>query len=624
MVLTKFLIRTSPQRCLVCAFALVTLTLIGLPAATQRLPLDEIERGMRGVGITVFEGSTREEFEVHVLGVLTNVMGPRRNLIVARLEGGPLADTGVIQGMSGSPVYIDGRLVGAVSYSLGSFSKEAIAGITPIDEMAATDETPIPAARRRAATIQFASTGPQLTDIAGQPLTGFQPFADRAIDIHAAGIPNAEAAQLGTLLRPIATPLILNGFVPEIHNLWSTIFNKAGFITMIGGSSEAGSAQTPQTASLEAGDPIGATLMRGDLTMAGTGTVTLVENGRVFAFGHPFYNLGHAQFPMNRAHVTTLLPSVAISSRIATIGEIIGTIDQDRSTGIYGTLGPGPTMIPITVALSGADRNLNERFEFEVIDDALFTPLLTYTGVLNTFISWTREVGASTYEVESIAKISGHDDVRFRNVFTGGTAGINAALSTAPPLATLLNNTFEPIDLERVDITIKSHERPRVATLQRVWIDTDRPRSGDTITVKISSRTASGTGLLHTVDVDLPRHVTGPVQLHVADAAVLLQSETQAGRQPQQAESLIQLVRALNSTRENDRLYVQLLSVQPGAVVRGAPLNALPPSVLAVIEGDNQSGEVIRLRQATLGEWEVPTNHVISGSRTLSFTIEAG
>ena len=588
------------------------------------MPLDEVEPGMVGVGITVFEGSTREEFEVHILGVLTNVMGPRRNLIVARLEGGPLADTGVIQGMSGSPVYIDGRLVGAVSYSLGSFSKEAIAGITPIDEMMATDAAPLPSARNRSVAIQFAATRSQLPDIAGQTLTGLQPFADRTIDIHAAGIPTAEAAQLGTLLRPIATPLVLNGFVPEIHSLWSSMLNQAGFITMIGGASGAVATQAPGTVSLEPGDPIGVTLMRGDLTIAGTGTVTLVEDGRVFAFGHPFYNLGHAQFPMNRAHVTTLLPSVAISSRIAAIGEVLGTIDQDRSTGIYGTLGPGPPMVPVTVTLSAADRTLNERFEFEIIDDALFTPLLTYTGVLNTFFSWTREVGASTYEVVSVARLSGLENVRSRNVFTGDTAGISAALSTAAPLTALLTNTFEPVDLERVDITITSHENPRVATLQRVWVDTDRPRAGDTIPVKITSRTAAGNDLLHTVEVTLPRHITGPVQLLVADASVLLQREAQAGRQPQQARSLAQLVRALNATRQNDRLYVQLLSAQPGAVVRGTPLTALPPTVLAVIEGDRQSGEVVRLQQATLGEWEVATDHVVSGSRTLTFTIEAG
>ncbi len=624
---TTALNHASPGRPLLLGIALVAITALhhaALPAATERMPLDEVEAGMQGVGITVFEGSRRDEFDVHVLGVLTNVMGPRRNLIVARLEGGPLANTGVIQGMSGSPVYIDDRLVGAVSYSLGSFAKEAIAGITPIDEMTATDAAPVREARHPAPALQLAATGPRLTDIVRQTFARLTPFAERPVDIHAAGIPTAEAGQLGTLLRPIATPLILNGFVPEIHKLWSTAFDQSGFVTMIGGTSSGSATQSTETATLEPGDPIGAILMRGDLTIAGTGTVTLVEDGRVYAFGHPFYNLGHAKFPMTRAHVTTLLPSVAISSRIASIGEVLGTIDQDRSTGIYGTLGPGPPMIPVTVSLSAADRDLNERFEFEIIDDALFTPLLTYTGVLNTFFSWTREVGASTYEVSGVARLRGHDDVGFRNVFTGDTAGISAALSTAVPLTALLANAFEPIDLERVDITIAFYEERRVATLQRVWVDADRLRAGDTVPVKIASRTAAGDNIVNTVEVPLPRHITGRVQLLVADAAVLLQREVQAGRQAQQARSLPQLIRALNTTRQNDRFYVQLLSAQAGAVVRGAPLTALPPSVLAVLEGDRESGEVVRLQQATLGEWEVPTNHVVSGSRLLTLTIEAG
>ena len=614
----------SPGTRRLLACALMVLALATLPAVTPRMPINEVEAGMQGVGITVFEGSRREEFTVHILGVLTNVMGPRRNLIVARLEGGPLAETGVIQGMSGSPVYIDDRLVGAVSYSLGSFSKEAIAGITPIDEMAATDAAPVRTAQRRSSLIQFAATGSQLTDIVRQTFVRLQPFAERPVDIHTAGIPTAEAGRLGTLLRPIATPLTLSGFVPEIHKLWSTVFDQAGFVTTIGGATRRAATQSTKTATLEPGDPVGATLMRGDFTMAGTGTVTFVEDNRVYAFGHPFYNLGRVKFPMTRAHVTTLLPSVAISSRIATIGEVLGTIDQDRSTGIYGTLGPGPSLIPVTVSLSAEDRSLDERFEFEIIDDSLFTPLLTYTGVLNTFFSWTREVGASTYEVSSVARLRGNDDVGFRNVFTGDTAGISAALSTAAPLTILLSNVFEPIELERIDITITSYEEPRVATLQRVWIDAHRPRAGETVPVKIASRTAAGDDVLNTVEISLPRHITGPVQLLVADATVLLQREAQAGRQPQQARSLPQLIRSLNSTRQNDRLYVQLLSEQAGAVVRGAPLTALPPSVLAVLEGDRESGEVVRLQQATLGEWEIKTDHVVSGSRLLTLTIEAG
>ena len=181
------------------------------------MPVAEIHAGMTGTGFTVFEGTTREEFQVDVLGVLANARGPKRSLIIARLKGGPLAETGVIQGMSGSPVYIDDRLIGAVSYSLGSFSKDAIAGITPIEEMVATDETPVRSARRRPVPLPLTPTRDGLFQVVRRAFERSQPFANHPIDIASDGVPILEAGRLGTLLRPIATPLVLTGFVPEIH-----------------------------------------------------------------------------------------------------------------------------------------------------------------------------------------------------------------------------------------------------------------------------------------------------------------------------------------------------------------------------------------------------------------------
>ena len=612
---------------LAASFALAALALIPLPAATQRMPVDEIEAGMQGTGVTVFDGTTREQFDVHVLGVLTNVLGPRRSLIVARLEGGPLARTGVIQGMSGSPVYIDDRLVGAVSYALGSFSREAIAGITPIEEMAATDATPLRAARRR----RFAPLPPAhaithgaLVDVVASALLPREPFAQRPGDVRAAGLPPVDAGRVGALLRPIATPLVLSGFAPEIHDLWRAAFDAGGLVPTVGGL-RAGAQAAADDRPLEPGDPVGASLIQGDLAMAGTGTVTLVEDGRVYAFGHPFYNLGRAQMPMTRARVTTLLPSLAISSRLATIGPVLGTIDQDRSTGIYGSLGEGPELIPVTLSIAAADRRLNERFEFEIIDDPLFTPILTLTGVLNTFLSWTRDVApASTYEVDGTATLGdGNGRVAFRNVFTGPSAAFSAALSATTPLMTLLGNRFEPVDVTRIDIDIRTHERTRAAVLERVQVDADRIRPGDTVPVRVAARTLDGESIASTVDVTVPRDAAGALRLLVADAAALDRRETQAGRQPHQARSLPQLIRALNAGRRHDRLYVQLLASRPGAVVHGQPRAALPPSVLAVLAGDGAGGDVTRLREATLGEWEVPIGHVTSGSRLLSLTVEA-
>ena len=597
--------------------------LVSLPAATARMPLDEVRPGMTGVGVTVFEGTTREEFAVHILGVLENVMGPRRNIIVARLEGGPLAQTGVIQGMSGSPVYIDERLVGAVSYSLGSFSKEPIAGITPIEEMLRADTAPARAASRPV-PLALPVTQQSLAALLDEAFRRFQPFASRPADVRALGLTPTQGGRLGALLRPIATPLVMNGFVPEIHDLWTAGVERGGFVTTLAGATALGGVMAQNTANREplaAGDPVGAGLISGDLSMVGTGTVTMVDEGRVFAFGHPFYNLGPAQFPMTRASVTTLLPSLAISSKIAAIGEVIGTIDQDRATGIFGSIGPGPKMIPVTVSLTSSERDLQQTFEIEIIKDPTFTPLLAYTSVLNTFFSWTRQVGSTTYVLDGTARLAGHEDVTFHDVYSGDAAPILAAAAVTAPLSSLLANAFEAVTVDGIDITITSIEEPRTATLERVWLDAERPRPGDTMSLKVLSRGYRGRELLETVRIRIPDHATGSLQVLVSDATTLTQREQLDGHAANTAESLDQMIRGLNDARRSSRLYVRLLSTTPGAVVNGERQPSLPRSVLAVLESDRSGGGVVRLSEATLGAWEIQTDHVVTGSRTLTIDL---
>ena len=600
--------------------SLIAVVVAGLSAATPRMPIDEVRAGMTGVGLTVFEGTTREEFGVEILGVLRNVMGPRRDIIVARLSGGPLAETGVIQGMSGSPVYVDGRLIGAVSYALGSFPKEPITGITPIGEMIAADGSRTQVARLEPEPFHVPVTAQTLTDVVRRSVLQTQPFALQPSDVRTVGLTRTDGGRLGTLLRPIATPVVLNGFAPEIHDLWASAFTTTGFAAAIGGAQVA----TPTVASpLQPGDPIGAVLIRGDLTMAGTGTVTMVESDRVYAFGHPFYNLGPVSFPMTRASVTTLLPSLAISSKIAAIGEVVGTLDQDRATGIFGTLGSGPPMIPVRVRLSAPERNVAETFDFEVIEDRLFSPLLTYTGVLSTFISWTRGLGVATYTVTSTTRVRDHADISFQDVYSGESAFIRAAGAVAGPLATLLNNDFASIDVDSIEVDITSIEETRTATIERIWIEAPRVRPGDMVLLHVLVRSYRGTELVETIDVEIPRNAAGRLYVLVSDATQMRLREFQHGTSPR-PDSVAQMIQALNKTRRNNRLYVTLTSDQAGAVVQGATMPSLPPSVLAVLESDQSSSGLRRLQQATLGEWQIQTSYAVSGSRTLAVTVEGG
>jgi hypothetical protein len=609
------------SRILACALGLL-LFAAGLPAQTRTFPLDELKTGMVGVGRTVFEGDRLDEFKVHILGVLRNVIGPRRNLILARLEGGPLAQTGVIAGMSGSPVYIDGRLVGAVSYSLGQFSKEPIAGITPIDEMieAATFGT----SRRAAARVELhvPITPDGLRASLRQAFSWTRPFADTVADVQVLGGVGLQAG-LGTLLRPIATPLTLGGFDAGVVDPIASAFRDQGFVPMLAGSSAAqANGNSGSSRPLRPGDPVGVALMSGDLELGATGTVTEIDGSRVYAFGHPFYGLGPTQFPMTRAYVHTLLPSLASSFKIASTGDVIGTFQQDRATTIAGTLGPGPALIPVRITLT-SDRGTKKTFNMAMVNDQLFTPLLTYVSIVNTLTSYERQNGAASYVVRGTASVKKYGEVAFEDLFSGDQPSIGAAAYVVAPINFLLRNAFEDVELERVDLEIDASEQPRSATLERVWVDGNRVRPGAKVDLKMLLRTYRGDEITRTVPVEIPASARGTLSVMVADGTRLAQWEARELQvQPLQARGLPQMIRVLNNARKNNRLYVRLLGRDGGAVVKGESLSSLPPSVMAILESDRNGGSFRPLQNAVLGEYELTTEHAVNGSRTLSLTIE--
>jgi hypothetical protein len=605
------------------AFAAALLLGVSLPATTPLMPIEEIRPGMVGIGRTVLQGTELQEFKAHILGVLRNVQGPRRDLILARLEGAGLADVGVAQGMSGSPVYIDGRLIGAVSYSVGAFPKEPIAGITPIAEM--KDATGL---SRRATTQQARLELPITREGLAAALRSAQarlaPFAGRAADVQSLGLPQAAGAQLGTMLRPISTPLVLSGFEPATVALIAGPFSEAGFTPIVSGALDGQLPPGKMTGPLREGDAIGVSLISGDLEMGATGTVTHIDGDKVYAFGHPFYNLGPAEFPMTRAYVYTILPSLMTSFKISSMGETIGTMQQDRATAIAGTLGKGPRLIPMRVTLerSGGGDASRRSFTYQIVNDQMFTPLLAYVAMFNTLGSYERQFGATTFAVKSRAKIASHDDLAVEDVFTGDTPLLGAATAVAGPLTVLLTNDIEPITLEGLEVSVVSAETPRSVSIERVWLDEIRPRAGRTLPLKVLTRSYRGEEQVSTVPIEIPANVSGSLSILVTDGRQLNAIEQRELRRSLEPQTVAQMVRLLNDTRRNNRIYIRLLTGTPGAVVNGEAMTALPPSVLGVLEGDRNGGSFTPIRSATVGEWELPMDSAVTGSRLLTIDIE--
>jgi hypothetical protein len=571
---------------------------------------------MRGTGRTVFEGARVDEFGVEILGVLENAVGPRQSLILARLEGGPLASTGVIAGMSGSPVFVDGRLVGAVAYAF-PFGKEPIAGITPIGEMMEATRSDAP----RGASARFPAASGLAASLDRQAVTAALERPLRFAVAAGAGAAALPSTLAGTALRPLALPLVFSGFAPETFAWASGVFASMGFSPVLGGG---GAATAPGSSpALEPGAAVGVSLVEGDLDLSVTGTITHIDHGRVYAFGHPFYNLGPTQFPMKRAWVYSVFPSLQVSWKIAAATEPVGTMDQDRTTAISGRLGATPRMIPVDVTLRSAG-GAERAFRFRMVEDELFTPLLGYVSFLSILQGHERNFGAATLRVEARLSLAGGREVRVSDVIASDQPAQRASAVLATPLAVLVGNEFEKVAVERLSVVVEAEEQVRRATITRAWVDAPEPiRPGATLPLKVRLRTHRGESLTQSLSLALPASApSGTYTLLVADAATMDAVEQRERRQGAAPRDLAGLLRALDELRSGQRLYARLSRPGAGAVVGGQVLPALPGSVLSVLGSPDQGASVVTLAQAPVWEAEASTDHAVVGYRQIALRVQ--
>jgi hypothetical protein len=570
--------------------------------ATPTLSFEEVRPGMRGTGKTVFHGSEIETFEVEILGTLPNV-GPDRDLILARLSGGPLADTGVLAGMSGSPVTVDGKLIGAVAYTWG-FAKEAIAGITPIEEMlavAGADEVDAP--RAGAAWAAWDELRPARSP---ERLRAFladltrRLFPDRTL--------------------PTSVPIAVAGLDPGGLSRVAPDLARAGFLAVPAGAAEA--ADLPPEP-LRPGSAMGLKLVRGDVDMTATGTVTWVEGDRVLAFGHPLFGLGAVDLPMTAARVEALLPSTLQSARIARpLGEV-GAVRQDRAAGLLGRVGARPRMIPVRLQLRGAE-GVEHAFSFDIADDPLLSPLLLYVSLNGVLASKERAFGNATIRLRegSVIKMVGNDDVTLDNLYAGPSAFDYGTGIAAYILYLLMNNTWTQPQIAGVNLLFEYEEAPRLARIRRAALDRYRVAPGEAVEVTVVLSPYRGPDQLLTLEILVPPE-TPAGELTVSIGGALAVGRDQELDHPVLPRDLDQLIWLINQLRRNDRIYILASRDDSGVLVGGDRMPNLPPSVARVLTRPKSTGNVTAIPHRSVLEEVVPADFAVEGYARIRLEVEA-
>jgi hypothetical protein len=410
--------------------------------------------------------------------------------------------------------------------------------------------------------------------------------------------------------------MVLNGVDPSVQDELR--------VALTGGPGVQGGTpappRTPSASTLRPGDAIGMSIVRGDLEIGPTGTVTWVDGSRVYAFGHPYLNLGTTAFAMTKSSVVTVLPSLDASMRLSSLGPVIGTMTQDRATAVGGSLGAGPRELEIAVRLT-SDRAAERKFRFFVLHDEFLTPIFSFVAVLNSLAAYERETGVLSIRATGTASFGKDGEVAIDDFFTGETALASASSALTAPVAAAITNEFRAVRPEKLDLHLHVSEQPRATTIERVWLDTTKPRFGAQHIVHVMLRDYRGATETITLPVTMPAQASGPLTLLVSDGASLASLE-QRELQPARPASWLDLVERMNRTRRNHRLYVRLIANGTGAVVGGETLSSLPASVRSVIDADT-SVAPSSVSKNVVGAWERSLDRAVRGSRELTLTLTA-
>ena len=571
----------------------------------QIMPEDQVRAGMHGVAYTVFEGVTPETMDVEILGVLRNMGGPKADVILARLHGKKVEYFGVVAGMSGSPVYIDGKLVGAIAYRIGEFSKEPIAGITPASamlEIDAMDKTPAAEeARGLSGEKQEAArtSGPGLTMSA----------------------PNQTDPSYANLLKPIETPLVFTGFSENTLRLFSKDFASVGVMPVMGAGSVSNDKQ-PEP--LQPGSAVSAILVRGDMNIAGTCTVTYVDDSHLLACGHPLLQSGNVDMPMTKATVLATLPSAQNSFKIVNSTESVGTFVQDRRAGIMGRFDRDPHMIPVTLTFNGVSHP--KQFHYEVLNNAKVTPAAMMATVFNAIQGMNEYGEDTTYRLRGDIYVLGYPKLGVKNMYAplDGTTptAYGIALSIGEHFSRIFENPYATPKIEGVELNFDLVPDRRSARLETARTDVTEARPGDQITIETLLRPYRGESILRQIPMKIPTSTPkGTLRILVSDGDTLDKMRRVSGPMSRRLD-LGSTIALLNKEHSNSELYVSLLEANPQAMVDDKVMPTLPLSVMNVMDGMRGTQDMIVVGESAVDEASTPVDYVVTGSQIITVMIK--
>ncbi len=582
-----------------CAFAALlgpSLPIVSAQESRAILPLDQVRPGMQGYAYTIFAGDQVEKFDLEVLGVLDNFLGPKQSIILVQLKGPKVEHTGVVAGMSGSPVYLDGKLAGALSLKLGVFTKEPLAGVTPIEDI----------------------VNPPSQNAAAQPSS--QQF----------GLPSESSARTGlpsgSTLEPIETPLVFSGFQPAAIQQFANQLQGYGLVAAQGGTAK----PRPEDAHLAAGDMAGMVLVQGDASINSACTVTAVQADRVYLCGHPFLSLGNVQLPMARSRVVTTLSSDLASTKIVNVGSSIGTITGDHLTAVTGKLGAPPAMVPLdlTLVANEAGSPKQKTLHFELVNHPKLTPLLV---ALTTFSGLTQNSlygEGTTLHLSGEIRLQGHAPVQIENTFAPGDSlspdGLPIALSMQNVFTRLFTNSFEPAKVDRISLRVESVPGRKSFTIESAWLERGEAAPGETLRVRVLLRPYRGAARVEETTVHVPDQAARGTTLRVlvSDADLLNRaSRGFAFAGAVSPDGLDQLIALLNRERRNDRLYVGLFVPSPTLLWGDKELPNIPLSQINVVDGRPTPGSVQILRESLSSESSVLLGGPVSGVVSLNLQV---